>query len=143
MLLLSCQPSYDMWKAQRDMKKGRWSEAESRLQKIAENHLDSEWEQRALMLKGCAEFRRGKLEQAEQTLDQAREIDPSGEWADDCEYYLARVRFELGDTENALEGFRRVMSAYGDDPERSNKKIMALEEIEYIQEQRSLHGDGQ
>gem|GEM_PF-2878303 len=141
--LTSCQPSYDMWKAERDMKKGRWGEAESRLQKIADNHPESEWEQRALMLKGCAEFRRGKLDKAEETLSRGKDSYPEGEWADDCEYYLARVRFELGNTEEALAGFKRVMSAYGDDPKRSNKKIMALEEIEYIQKQRSSHGDSQ
>ena len=140
-LLLSCQPSWDMWKAERDMKKGRWGEAESRLEKIAENHPDSKWEQRALMLKGCAEFRRGKFEKAEETLSHAMDVFPEGDWADDCEYYLARVRFELGRVDEALAGFKRVMNAYGDAPKKSNKKIMALEEIEYIQNQRLLNGD--
>jgi outer membrane protein assembly factor BamD (BamD/ComL family) len=132
-LSTSCGPRLKLAKADRLMNKGKWSEAETLLQGIAASHGGSKWSQKALMLKGCVQFKQGRLEDAGRTLESARDLMPHGEWADDAEYYLARVRFRQGDYVAARDGFRRVMTGFGDDPKRSNCKSLALEELEYLE----------
>ncbi len=132
-LVVGCTPRIEMWKADRLMVKGKWSEAIAHYQRIAQAHPSSKWAQRARMLEGCAQFRLGSIDEAERTLALARDLNPNGEWADDAEYYLARVRYRKGDLDGAREGFRRLLTAYGDDPKRSNCKALALEELEFLQ----------
>lgn len=132
----ACGPRMDIHKAEKLMTKGKWQEAEARLLQIAASHPRSHWGQKALMLAGCVQARTGRWEQAERTLEAARDLLPQGRWADDAEYYLARVRFMRGNMDAARDGFRRVMDAYGDDPKRSNCKAMALEELEYMRKKR-------
>ena len=128
-----CGPSFDLRKAEKLMEKGRWDEADRLLDGVVESHAKSESGQKALMLKGCSLFKRSRYEEAETTLIAARDLLPEGKWADDCEYYLARVLFKRGAREEAVNGYRRVLTAYGDNPDRSNWKIRAMEEIEYIE----------
>ncbi len=141
MMSSGCTPSLDLRKAEKHMKKSRWSEAERLLQEIADAHKGSKWEQKALLLKGSAQFRQSRLDEAERTFRAGRDALPEGEWADDCEYYLARVNFRQGDYRDALAGFKRVLTAYGDDPKRSNMKVLALQEMEFIQKQGLVHGE--
>lgn len=130
--LVGCGPRLDLYKAERLMVKGKWADADTLLQKVASSHVGSKWAQKALMLAGCAQFKQARLDDAARTLERAREALPGGEWADDAEYYLARVRYRQGDLPGAREGFRRVLTAYGDDPKRSNCKALAMEELEFL-----------
>ncbi|MBN1423554.1 tetratricopeptide repeat protein [Candidatus Fermentibacteria bacterium] len=132
-MIAGCAPRVGLYRAEKLMSKGKWAEAESLLHGIAQSHARSPWCQKALMLRGCVEFKQNRLEDAERTLEAAREAVPGGEWADDAEYYLARVRYRKGDILEAREGFRRVMTAFGDDAKRSNCKVLALEELEFIE----------
>lgn len=134
-MLAGCAPRLDLYRADKLMSKGKWADAENLLQSIAKSHAGSKWSQKALMLKGCAQFKQHRLDDAERTLEAARDAVPGGEWADDAEYYLARVRFRQGNTSSARDGFKRVMTAFGDDPKRSNCKVLALEELEFIEKQ--------
>jgi outer membrane protein assembly factor BamD (BamD/ComL family) len=130
---MGCGPSFDLSKAEKLMEKGNWGEADRILDDVIQSHSGSKWGQKALMLKGCALFRRSKLQEAEEALLSARDMMPEGEWADDCDYYLARVLFTSGDHAAAANGFRRVLTNYGDDPDLSNWKLRAMEELEYLQ----------
>ena len=138
LLLTGCGPGWDIRTAERLMVKGKWAEAETLLQEVASSRAGTKWAQKALMLKGCTQFKQGRLEDAELTLESARDEVAQGEWADDAEYYLARVRFRKGDHETARAGFRRVMNEFGDDPKRSNCKALALEELEYLEKKGSF-----
>jgi outer membrane protein assembly factor BamD (BamD/ComL family) len=130
---MGCGPSFDLKKAEKLMSKGDWEGAERIFDEVSDSHHGSKWGQKALMLKGCALFKRSRLQEAEEALVSARDMMPEGEWADDCDYYLARVLFSRGDREAAAEGFRRVLINYGDDPDLSNWKLRAMEELEYLQ----------
>jgi TolA-binding protein len=128
-----CGPSFDLNKAEKLMEKGDWGAADRIFDDVVQSQHGSKWGQKALMLKGCALFKRSRLQEAEETLRTARDMMPQGEWADDCDYYLARVLFTRGDRSAAAQGFRRVLTSYGDDPDLSNWKLRAMEELEYLQ----------
>jgi len=130
---LGCGPSLDLREAEKLMTKGRWSEAEDLLDGVARSHPKSEWGQKALMLKGCSFFKRSRLDEAHETLLEARDLAPKGKWADDCQYYLARVAYKRGEYSEAASGFRKVLTAFGDHPDLSNWKIRAMEELEHLE----------
>lgn len=136
---MGCGPSFDLKKAEKLMEKGDWGKADRILNAVVEARRGSKWGQKALMLKGCALFKRSRLQEAEETLLSARDMMPQGEWADDCDYYLARVLFTRGDHAAAAQGFRRVLTNYGDDPDLSNWKLRAMEELEYLQKTEESH----
>ena len=136
---MGCGPSFDLNKAEKLMEKGDWVTVDRILDDVVQSHPSSKWGQKALMLKGCALFKRSKLQEAEETLRTARDMMPQGEWADDCDYYLARVLFTRGERSAAAQGFRRVLTSYGDDPDLSNWKLRAMEELEYLEKSDVSH----
>ena len=115
--------------------KGNYEKAIEKSLKIIEHYPDSKWYDDALFVLGVSYFYTGQPHKADRRMRELLANYEESDYTKDATVYLAKIKLELGDEENAMALFEEIFAA---DYSRENKNQAAISLGNYYYENDQL-----